>query len=71
MVREILRRRQVPVIFVTGYVHQLVSERQLHHSLVIGKPFASQTLEAAVRRITVNQMHRAGRPVANVTNPRR
>jgi CheY-like chemotaxis protein/DNA-directed RNA polymerase specialized sigma24 family protein len=49
IVREIVRSRPVPVIFVTGDVRCLVAERQLGQALVIGKPFAPHTLEAAVR----------------------
>jgi CheY-like chemotaxis protein len=50
-VQEIVRRRPVPVIFITGYVQDLIREQQLRPTLVIGKPFAPRTLEAAVRRV--------------------
>jgi DNA-binding LytR/AlgR family response regulator len=50
-VREILRRRSVPVIFVTGHDRRLIADPQLRESLVLGKPFAQHALEAAVRRI--------------------
>ncbi len=48
-VREIVRQRAVPVIFVTGHVHDLIAS-QFRPTIVVGKPFAPRTLEAAVRR---------------------
>ncbi len=50
-VREIVRRLSVPVIFITGYAHDLVDAREFDPATVIGKPFAPRTLEAAVRRV--------------------
>jgi DNA-directed RNA polymerase specialized sigma24 family protein len=50
-VREIVRRRPVPVIFITGHAQDVIREQQLRPTLVIGKPFAPHTLEAAVRRV--------------------
>jgi CheY-like chemotaxis protein/DNA-directed RNA polymerase specialized sigma24 family protein len=60
-VQEIRRRREVPVIFVTGHAKELVAERQLRHTVVIAKPFAAHTLEVALRRAAL-QIHQAGQP---------
>jgi CheY-like chemotaxis protein len=49
-VREITDRRAIPVIFITGYAHELLAEERLRPTLVIGKPFVPRTLEIAVRR---------------------
>jgi CheY-like chemotaxis protein/DNA-directed RNA polymerase specialized sigma24 family protein len=49
-VREIVRQHAVPVIFVTGHAHDLVAQ-QFRPTVVVGKPFAPRTLEAAVRRV--------------------
>lgn len=49
-VRAITRRQAIPVIFITGHASDLVSQ-DLRPALVVGKPFAPHTLEAAVRRV--------------------
>jgi CheY-like chemotaxis protein/DNA-directed RNA polymerase specialized sigma24 family protein len=50
-VREIVRQRSVPVIFITGHAHELLGEQPVRPAMVVGKPFAPRTLEAAVRRV--------------------
>ncbi len=49
-VRAIRRHQAIPVIFVTGHANDLVAQ-DLRPALVVGKPFAPRTLEAAVRRV--------------------
>ena len=51
-VKEIWRRRPVPVIFATGSPQRLVAERELAHSFVLAKPFDARALESAVRQAT-------------------
>jgi CheY-like chemotaxis protein len=50
-VREIVREVGAPLIVITGHAHELVAEPQLGPTVVVGKPFAPHTLEAAVRRV--------------------
>jgi DNA-directed RNA polymerase specialized sigma24 family protein len=57
-VREIVREVSAPVIFVTGHAHDLVAEQQLRPTVVVGKPFAPHTLEAAVRRVLETEISR-------------
>jgi CheY-like chemotaxis protein len=55
-VREIVRQVSAPVIFITGHAQDLIAEQQLRPTLVVGKPFAPHTLEAAVRRVLENEI---------------
>lgn len=47
-VREILRRIDAPVIFVTGFPERLLTGEALEPAFVITKPFNSQTLKTAI-----------------------
>ena len=47
-VREILRRIDVPVIFVTGFPERLLTGEALEPAFVITKPFNPQTLKTAI-----------------------
>lgn len=49
IVREIVARRPVPVVFITGHAPALIAADDLSPAVVIGKPFAPRTLEVAVR----------------------
>jgi CheY-like chemotaxis protein len=50
-VEEIIGRTPMPVIFITGYAHDLIQNQRMRPTLVIGKPFMPQTLEVAVQRV--------------------
>ena len=47
-VREILRRIDAPVIFVTGFPERLLTGEALEPAFVITKPFNPQTLKTAI-----------------------
>ena len=47
-VREILRRIDAPVIFVTGFPERLLTGEDLEPAFVITKPFNPQTLKTAI-----------------------
>lgn len=51
-VREICRRRPVPIIFITGTPQRLIAQPELGGSFVLPKPFGVRALEAAVRQAT-------------------
>jgi CheY-like chemotaxis protein len=53
-VRAITRHQAIPVIFLTGHATDLIAQ-DLRPALVVGKPFAPRTLEAAVRRVLARQ----------------
>jgi CheY-like chemotaxis protein/DNA-directed RNA polymerase specialized sigma24 family protein len=50
-VREIVRRRPAPVIFLTGDMTDPIGAPSSNSAVMIRKPFATHTLEAAVRRV--------------------
>ena len=52
-VETICARRQVPVIFITGYVDDVRERLQGHlpHAMIIGKPIRQTELSEAVRRL--------------------
>jgi DNA-directed RNA polymerase specialized sigma24 family protein/CheY-like chemotaxis protein len=55
-VLDIVKHRPVPVIFLTGHVHDLIKVPELHPTLVVGKPLVPLTIEAAVRRVLVHRL---------------
>ncbi|MDQ3482621.1 MAG: hypothetical protein M3448_04350, partial [Pseudomonadota bacterium] len=51
-VHAICERRDIPVVFITGYADELIDRAP--DAIVIQKPIDEQELEAAIRKVTAS-----------------